>query len=83
MRIKQELLQLLTSYGMNEQEIAELAGRLVSNADEFIRAGNDAERQLEHNATVREGLLKTIGDAKKRAERAQNLISKIIDLEVD
>lgn len=78
MKIKQELLDLLVSYGMDSSEIEELVNRLVNNAEEFIRSKNDAKRQLEHNEVVKDGLLKTIDDADLRAKRSQTLLSKII-----
>ena len=79
MKIKQELLDLLVSYGMDSSEIEELAGRLINNAQEFIRARNDAQRQLEHTEIVKEGLLNTIKDAESRAARAETLLSKIVE----
>lgn len=82
MKIKQELLNLLISYGMDSSEIEELAGRLINNAKEFIAAKENAQRQLEHTEVVKEGLLKTIKDAESRAVRAETLLSKIVENDV-
>lgn len=77
MQIKPELLELLTDLGLDEDDVTELAGRLVSNADQYKAARENAERQLAQTQDVIAGLESTITDATARENRALNLLSKI------
>lgn len=79
MQIKLELLKLLIAYGMTAEEINELAGRLVGDAQQHEAAKAEAEGQLAHNADVKNGLLQTIAEAEAKAARARKLVSYITE----
>lgn len=77
MKINQELLDVLLKIGLTEEDVAELAARLSTNADSFKQAREQAEKALEHNATVAEGLHSTIAYSQAKEDRARSLLSKI------
>lgn len=82
MELKKELYNLLVSYGLTDIEIEEFVSKLQDHANSYIKAKEDAERQLQFNEDVKKGLEATIIDAQERYDRAQSLVNKVAEVPV-